>query len=304
MRLEQIHVGPRARRQLGDIASLAASIQTLGLLHPVVVTPDGELIAGVRRLAACRSLGWTDIPVTIVPIKDITLGEHDENVMRLDFTIEEKVAIGRRLEERVREEAKRRMIVAHDSSGEKPELSVRGDTRDIVGHSVGMGGTTYQQAKEVITAAEANPALAPIVEEMNLTGKVAPALRKVRQFRKGVDKSREATAQRREQIRELAKQGYSPAAISRKVGVVEQNVSAVLNAAGIQTVSQRIGASKRIDSNKVIAALVDRVLILPTEMSAIEWDDLDRELIPAWMEQLTDAVRRIGKLRSKLGGVS
>ena len=49
--IDEIIVGKRHRRDLGDIASLAKSIDAHGLLHPIVVTCDGRLIAGERRLA-------------------------------------------------------------------------------------------------------------------------------------------------------------------------------------------------------------------------------------------------------------
>ena len=39
---------------MGDIAGLAANIAALGLLHPIVVQPDGTLIAGERRLQAVQ----------------------------------------------------------------------------------------------------------------------------------------------------------------------------------------------------------------------------------------------------------
>jgi hypothetical protein len=44
---------------------LARSIRDIGLLHPIVVSQDGLLLAGGRRLEACKMLGWQDIPVTI-----------------------------------------------------------------------------------------------------------------------------------------------------------------------------------------------------------------------------------------------
>ena len=55
--IRKIKVRNRYRKNLGDIKSLAASIKELGLLHPIVVRPDGRLIAGERRLAACKRLG-------------------------------------------------------------------------------------------------------------------------------------------------------------------------------------------------------------------------------------------------------
>jgi hypothetical protein len=44
--IEQIDVGFRYRKELGDLRTLTESIAEVGLLHPVVVTPEGRLIAG------------------------------------------------------------------------------------------------------------------------------------------------------------------------------------------------------------------------------------------------------------------
>jgi ParB family transcriptional regulator, chromosome partitioning protein len=63
--IASIKVGERIRKDMGDIAGLAASIADIGLLHPIVVKPDGTLIAGERRLAACKKLGWDKVPVTV-----------------------------------------------------------------------------------------------------------------------------------------------------------------------------------------------------------------------------------------------
>ena len=46
-RIDEIVVGERHRRDPGDIASLAANVAELGLLHPIVI--HGTLIAGERR---------------------------------------------------------------------------------------------------------------------------------------------------------------------------------------------------------------------------------------------------------------
>src|SRR3954447_19503094 len=61
------------RRRLRDVPQLAASIQTYGLLQPVVVRPvkDGYvLLAGHRRVEAARSLGWETIPAVVRPATD------------------------------------------------------------------------------------------------------------------------------------------------------------------------------------------------------------------------------------------
>ena len=66
MNIDKIVVTDRHRADLGDVSDLAASIALHGLMHPIVVTTEGRLIAGERRLAACRSLGWTDVKVTFI----------------------------------------------------------------------------------------------------------------------------------------------------------------------------------------------------------------------------------------------
>src|SRR4051794_35775078 len=90
--LKAIRVGGRVRRALGDVAGLAASINDVGLLQPIVVDGNGVLIAGLRRLAALKLLGRQDVPVNVVATIDDALSrlkaERDENTQRKDFTPE------------------------------------------------------------------------------------------------------------------------------------------------------------------------------------------------------------------------
>jgi ParB family chromosome partitioning protein len=65
-RITDIIVAHCYRRDLGDIPGLAASIREFRLLRPVLITPDNRLIAGRRRLEACKLLGWETIPVNVV----------------------------------------------------------------------------------------------------------------------------------------------------------------------------------------------------------------------------------------------
>lgn len=89
MRIDKIRAGQRHRYAMGDIAELAASLNDVGLLHPVVITPDRQLVAGARRLAAARSLGWEEVKVTVVDSLDdaaaLLRAERDENTCRKAF---------------------------------------------------------------------------------------------------------------------------------------------------------------------------------------------------------------------------
>lgn len=96
--IASIKIGIRHRKDMGDIAGLAASIAEIGLLHPIVVRADGTLIAGERRLEACKQLGWVDVSVNVVDIDEVVRGELAENAERKDFLPSEIDAIRKALE--------------------------------------------------------------------------------------------------------------------------------------------------------------------------------------------------------------
>ncbi len=84
---------PRKDFDATAIEELAASIRSAGLLQPVIVrpalgSPDRfELIAGERRLRACKSLGWKSIPAIVTQATDQNAGVWAliENVHRADL---------------------------------------------------------------------------------------------------------------------------------------------------------------------------------------------------------------------------
>jgi hypothetical protein len=64
--IASIRIGPRDRSVLGeDVDDLAASIEDVGLINAITVDETGLLLAGGRRLAACKQLGWKKIPVYV-----------------------------------------------------------------------------------------------------------------------------------------------------------------------------------------------------------------------------------------------
>ena len=90
--LRTIKVGDRLRPLDHDkVAELAESICRQGLLQPIVITQDGDLVAGHHRLEAARSLGWEEIEV--VRISDdrfALLAEIEENLVRSDLSVLEQ----------------------------------------------------------------------------------------------------------------------------------------------------------------------------------------------------------------------
>ncbi len=92
LQLGAIRVGRRHRRKLGDLAGLAESIREVGMLQPVVVTSDGRLVAGARRMAAAQTLDMREVPVHVVDVASIR-GEYEENEHRKALTRSERVAL-------------------------------------------------------------------------------------------------------------------------------------------------------------------------------------------------------------------
>jgi ParB family chromosome partitioning protein len=72
--VDSIKIGERIRKDLGDIDGLARNIDQIGLLHPITITGEGRLVAGARRLAAIKLLGWSEVPVRILEVANDNQG--------------------------------------------------------------------------------------------------------------------------------------------------------------------------------------------------------------------------------------
>lgn len=83
------------RKNIGDVTDLAASIKTNGLLTPLSVVPNGEryrVIAGHRRLAACKQAGIGAVPCFVLQLGPLQQLEAmvTENCQREQLTVLEE----------------------------------------------------------------------------------------------------------------------------------------------------------------------------------------------------------------------
>jgi len=187
--LASIVVAGLHRKELGDIEALAASIDELGLLQPIGVTPDRQLLFGRRRLEACRRLGWEELLAVVLPdlgtAVDRLKAERDENVCRKQMTLSELIAVGRRLEEIEEPEAQARKRAGKALASFDAKV---GKTDNLVAACLGMSETNYRRAKRVVEAAENEAASEDVRrvarearERMDATGRVWGSFRKVRE---------------------------------------------------------------------------------------------------------------------------
>lgn len=184
--VSKINVGERARKEMGDLVSLAESIREVGLLHPICLTPDNRLIAGQRRLAAVKMLGWTAIAAHYVDLDCIVKGERDENVLRKPFTPSEVYEITREILEVERAAARKRQGTRTDlehsetvaqSESKPPEKRAK----EKAAEAVGVSRPHLAKIEAVMEAAEEEPEeYSDIVKSMDEDGNVSAAFRELK----------------------------------------------------------------------------------------------------------------------------
>lgn len=199
--INDIIVGERYRKDLGDLEPLKQSISEIGLLHPVVIDGDHRLLVGGRRLESCKQLGMLTIPAIVAEsmsdLRRRVVAERDENVCREPFKPSEMVALGRVIEEFQRPiaEAAERKSPGRPKKGggSSPTFSAPRDeskrTSSVAAAACGVDRRTYEKAKAVAEAAAESPKeFGDLVELMDRTGKVNKAYSELRKAEKKAER--------------------------------------------------------------------------------------------------------------------
>ena len=144
--IEKVIVKNRIRKDFGDIQELADDIKQNGLINPPVVNKDYELLAGERRLRACKSLGWKQVEIRMMDTRD---AEHElnveisENDVRKGFTKSERVDYMKRLLRIEQAKAKERQNL-----GLKSDEGSRAD--DATAKQFGIGKDTLRKEMSIV----------------------------------------------------------------------------------------------------------------------------------------------------------
>ena len=177
MRIADIVIGNRHRKDPGDIEDLATDIKKLGLLQPVCVTPQKTLVDGWRRMLAAQHLGWETIECYIHDLEQIVAGEFSATVHRKNYLISELAAIYLEVKPMLDELARQRKVeggrrggkAKHRGNSPKPEnrsdRMARGRkkmgarTRDLIERYSGglWSGQMIERAAAICQAAREDP---------------------------------------------------------------------------------------------------------------------------------------------------
>ncbi len=112
LKIGQLQAGkyqPRTRMDEGSLYELAESIQSQGIMQPILVRPVGdpvqhryEIIAGERRFRAAQLAGLSEVPVLVKPVPDEAAAVMAliENIQREDLNpLEEAQGLKRLVDE-------------------------------------------------------------------------------------------------------------------------------------------------------------------------------------------------------------
>lgn len=161
LKINDVKIGQRVRDEYGDMEALAESIKEHGLLHPIVVDSDYNLIAGCRRLLACERIGKKEIEAKVlenISEKQLRVLELEENIRRKDLTELEKsknlVELAE-IKEQELEEQRVRKNWAESAHLNNPNKV--GDRK--IATEIGVSRETLRDAKQHIKAIEEFPPL-------------------------------------------------------------------------------------------------------------------------------------------------
>lgn len=164
--VSKIKIGERRRDDYGDIGELAQSIKEQGLLHPVGITEDYQLVYGGRRVRAVKSLGWSHIEaVRYGRMENLELRRKElaENMLRLDLdplerdkTMIKYVEVTKSVME---EEAKQFPPGAGGNSNGTVGRPSSPTSRESVSRRTGIPTSTIGEATTHVEAVEKYPAL-------------------------------------------------------------------------------------------------------------------------------------------------
>ena len=118
-----------------DVETLKKSIEQIGLINPVTINRDNELLAGARRYQAVSELGWDEIPVQIVERDKLEqeLISIDENLVRSPLSkleLEKCLNRGREIYETLNPSANKIDLSAKELSAEEKQQLKTLDEQD------------------------------------------------------------------------------------------------------------------------------------------------------------------------------
>jgi len=117
-----------------DVQRLSESIAEVGMMNPITVDANYNLVAGLHRLEAAKLLGWTEVECTVCELDRLhaELAEIDENVIRTglsDLELSELLARRKKIYETLHPSTIARNLPGHVSNYESSSDKLTGEEK-------------------------------------------------------------------------------------------------------------------------------------------------------------------------------
>ena len=117
----------------------------------------------------------------------------------------------------------------------------------------------------------------------------------------GRDNSRQAVANRRERLREMASEGYTSRQMAQALSLTEEGCRDILRKEKIDVPADKaVGRIKRHDSNRIIERIVADAENLVEGVNLVEFADLDRAQLAGWLKSLQASRDKLGAFIRRL----
>jgi len=213
--INEINIGS-SRRALKDqkVADLMESIRANGLLNPITIDQEFNLIAGLHRLTACKLLGYQQVECKIITCtspSSARLAEIDENLIRSELDTLERSELWLERDKILEQLGIRAQPGDNQHKGGGEMISPPVKTTLELAKQAGYTKRTFQQGKQIAKSIvpEVKEAIkgTPIAKSTTALLKVARAGTKERkQAEQAEQAAREAKArQKQKEIKRQAK---------------------------------------------------------------------------------------------------
>jgi ParB family chromosome partitioning protein len=153
-----------------DVSELEKSIETLGLIAPLVITSDNVILAGARRYQALLNLGRTEAPVIVMEGNELEkeLISIDENLVRKDLSKIEVESHLRRAKEIYQQLFKEPEVVVKEQP-EDPKIVVLPAEKflNMVSEKTGLS------PKQIHEAIQRDEMASPVIKEARIKGQLS-----------------------------------------------------------------------------------------------------------------------------------